>query len=281
MKENFNKIDFTNKTVVITGAGGVICATMARAFAKCGGKVAALDLNYEAVARLADEISSQGGICRGYRANVLDAEELSGVREKICTELGGCDVLINGAGGNNPRATTDNEYHHTSHQSDKTFFELNVDGMDFVFKLNFHGTFIPTQVFAKDMVKKGKGCILNISSMNAYTPLTKIPAYSSAKAGISNFTKWLATYFAGSGIRCNAIAPGFLISEQNRSLLFNSDNTPTKRSEKILSATPMNRFIDADELIGGTLFLCNDALASGITGVVLPIDAGFSSYSGV
>lgn len=188
---------------------------------------------------------------------------------------------MNKNGGNNPKATTDNEYQHEAKEGGKTFFDLDASGVDFVFKLNFQGTLLPTQVFAKDMVEKKSGCILNISSMNAYTPLTKIPAYSAAKAGISNFTQWLATHFAGTGIRCNAIAPGFLVSAQNKVLLFNEDGTPTARSAKILNGTPMNRFADASELLGATLFLCDDRSASAVTGVVLPIDCGFAAYSGV
>jgi len=189
--------------------------------------------------------------------------------------------LVNGAGGNNPKATTDNEYQHEAQTGKKSFFDLDKEGVDFVFKLNFQGTLIPTQVFAKDMVEKKRGNILNISSMNAYIPLTKIPAYSAAKAGISNFTQWLATHFAGSGIRCNAIAPGFLVSAQNKALLFDEEGKPTARSKKILGGTPMERFVDASELLGATLFLCDDRSASAITGVVLPVDGGFSAYSGV
>lgn len=274
-------IDFSNKVVVVTGAGGLICGAMARAFAQCGAKVAALDLNEEAVKKLADELTQEGFVCKGYKANVLDTENLKQVHEAVVADLGACDILVNGAGGNNPRATTDNEYQHEAKEGGKSFFDLEANGVDFVFKLNFQGTLLPTQVFAKDMVSKNKGCILNISSMNAYTPLTKIPAYSAAKAGISNFTQWLATHFAGTGIRCNAIAPGFLVSAQNKALLFNEDGTPTARSSKILKGTPMNRFVDADELLGATLFLCDDNSASAITGVVLPIDCGFAAYSGV
>ena len=274
-------IDFSGKVVVVTGAGGLICGAMAKAFAVSGAKVAALDLNEEAVKKLADELKAEGYICEGYKANVLDAEELEKVHELVLRDLGKCDILVNGAGGNNPRATTDNEYQHEAKEGGKTFFDLDASGVDFVFKLNFQGTLIPTQVFAKDMVGNKKGCILNISSMNAYTPLTKIPAYSAAKAGISNFTQWLATHFAGTGIRCNAIAPGFLVSAQNRALLFNEDGTPTARSAKILKGTPMDRFVDADELLGATLFLCDERSASAITGVVLPIDCGFAAYSGV
>ena len=274
-------IDYSGKVVVVTGAGGLICGAMARAFAQSGAKVAALDLNEEAVKKLADELKAEGFVCEGYKANVLDPEALEVVHQAVLADLGKCDVLVNGAGGNNPRATTDNEYQHEAKEGGKSFFDLQIDGVDFVFKLNFQGTLIPTQVFAKDMVENKKGVILNVSSMNAYTPLTKIPAYSAAKAGISNFTQWLATHFAGTGIRCNAIAPGFLVSAQNYKLLFNEDGTPTARSAKILKGTPMDRFVDAEELLGATLFLCDDRSASALTGVVLPIDCGFAAYSGV
>ena len=274
-------IDYTGKVVVITGAGGLICGAMARAFAQSGAKVAALDINEEAVKKLAEELKSEGFVCEGYKANVLDPEALEEVHTAVIRDLGECDILVNGAGGNNPRATTDNEYQHEAKEGGKSFFDLQADGVDFVFKLNFQGTLLPTQTFAKDMVKKKAGCILNISSMNAYTPLTKIPAYSAAKSAVSNFTQWLATHFAGTGIRCNAIAPGFLVSAQNYRLLFNEDGTPTARSAKILNGTPMGRFVDATELLGGTLFLCDDKSASAISGVVLPIDCGFAAYSGV
>ena len=273
--------DFTGKVVVITGAGGVLCGNMARAYARAGAKVAALDLNEEAVKKLAEEMKAEGPICLGYKANVLEPESLEAVHQQVLSDLGCCDILINGAGGNNPRATTDNEYQHEAKEGQKTFFDLDAAGVDFVFKLNFQGTLIPTQVFAKDMVARKQGCILNISSMNAYTPLTKIPAYSGAKAAVSNFTQWLATHFAGTGIRANAIAPGFLVSNQNRALLFNPDGTPTPRTAKILAGTPMDRFVDAGELLGGVFFLTDDKAASAITGVVLPIDAGFAAYSGV
>ena len=274
-------IDFTGKVVVVTGAGGVLCGTMAKAFAQAGAKVAALDLNEDAVKKLAEECKAEGFICEGYKANVLEPEALEAVHAQVLKDLGSCDILVNGAGGNNPRATTDNEYQHEAKEGQKTFFDLDAGGVDFVFKLNFQGTLLPTQAFAKDMVEKKSGCILNISSMNAYIPLTKIPAYSGAKAAISNFTQWLATHFAGTGIRCNAIAPGFLVSNQNRALLFNEDGTPTARSEKILNGTPTRRFVDSEELLGGVFFLCDDRAASAITGVVLPIDAGFAAYSGV
>ena len=237
--------DFTGKVVVVTGAGGVLCGDMARAYAQAGAKVAALDLNEEAVQKLAAEVTAEGFIMKGYKANVLEMEALEAVHQQILADLGPCDILVNGAGGNNPRATCDNEYHHEAAEGMKTFFDLDQSGIDFLFKLNFQGTLLPTQVFAKDMVEKKSGNILNISSMNAYIPLTKIPAYSGAKAAISNFTQWLATHFAGSGIRCNAIAPGFIVSAQNKSLLFNEDGTPKPRTGKILNGTPMGRFVDS------------------------------------
>lgn len=274
-------VDFSGKVVVITGAGGILCGTMAKAFAQAGAKVAALDLNEESVKKLAEEIKKEGYICEGYSANVLELPALESVHKRIREDLGPCDILINGAGGNNPRATTDNEYHHEAKQGQKTFFDLDPDGVDFVFQLNFQGTLLPSQVFAWDMVEKKSGSILNVSSMNAYIPLTKIPAYSAAKAAVSNFTQWLATHFAGTGIRCNAIAPGFLVSNQNRSLLFQEDGTPTARSKKILSGTPMGRYVESEELLGSVFFLSCEEAASAITGVVLPIDAGFSAYSGV
>ena len=273
-------IDFTGKVVVITGAGGGICSTMARAFAQAGAKVAALNRSGDKVEKLAAELKSEGFICEGYAVNVMDKAALEETRQKVLSDLGPCDILINGAGGNHPSATTDNEYHHEAWDGCKSFFDLSSDGVDSVFRLNFQGTLLPTQVFAQDMIGRG-GCILNISSMNAYIPLTKIPAYSGAKAAISNFTQWLATHFAGSGIRCNAIAPGFLSTAQNRALLFNEDGTPTARTAKILNGTPMHRFVENEELLGATFFLCDDRSASAITGVVLPVDAGFAAYSGV
>ena len=233
--------DFTGKVVVVTGAGGLICGAMARAFAQSGAKVAALDLNEEAVKKLAAELTAEGFTCIGYKANVLDPEALEELHQAVLRDLGPCDILVNGAGGNNPRATTDNEYQHEAKEGGKSFFDLEASGVDFVFKLNFQGTLLPTQAFAKDMVEKKGGCILNISSMNAYTPLTKIPAYSGAKAGISNFTAFMATECAkkfGEGIRVNAIAPGFFVTEQNRSLLTNPDGTYTQRGQDVIRQTP-------------------------------------------
>ena len=276
-------VDFTGKVVVVTGAGGVLCGDMAKAFAQAGAKVAALDLNEDAVKALAEECKAQGWVCEGYKANVLEPEALEAVHAQVLRDLGPCDILINGAGGNNPRATTDKEYFEAGDidADTKSFFDLDASGVEFVFNLNFLGSLIPTQAFARQMIGK-EGCnIINISSMNAFTPLTKIPAYSGAKAAISNFTQWLAVHFSKVGIRVNALAPGFFSTKQNAKLLWNDDGTPTARTGKILAATPMGRFGESEELDGGLLFLLNNEAASFITGVVLPIDGGFSAYSGV
>ena len=275
--------DLNGKVAVVTGAGGVLCSMMAHALATAGAKVALLDLNEEAAQAYADEIVKEGYVAKGYKANVLDKESLKEAHDKILADFGTCDILINGAGGNNPRATTDKEYFEAGDidADTKSFFDLEQSGVEFVFNLNFIGTLLPTQEFAKDMVEK-EGCnIINISSMNAYTPLTKIPAYSGAKAAISNFTQWLAVHFAGTGIRVNAIAPGFFVTKQNEKLLYNEDGTPTARTGKILAATPMKRFGAAEELLGSLLFLVNNDAAGFITGVVIPIDGGFSAYSRV
>lgn len=272
-----------NKVVVITGAGGVICSTLAKAIAACGAKVAVLDLNLEAANKVAQEIRDEGGVAYGYSANVLEVDSLKLCHEQVLKDLGKCDILINGAGGNHPKASTDKEYYEPGdlNKDVKSFFKLDPAGVGFVFNLNFLGSLLPTQEFAQDMVDRAGCSVLNISSMNAYTPLTKIPAYSGAKAAISNFTQWLAVHFSKVGIRVNAIAPGFFSTKQNAQLLWNSDGTPTARTGKILAATPMGRFGEVDELIGATLFLLSDKAAGFITGVVLPIDGGFSSYSGV
>lgn len=277
-----NVFDFTNKVVVVTGAGGVICGKLAKAFAAQGAKVALLDLNQEAAQKFADEITEDGGVAKAYKANVLDKEALEAVREVVNAELGTVDVLVNGAGGNNPRATTDNEFHEEGLSEDtKTFFDLDKAGIEFVFNLNYLGTLLPTQVFAQDMVGKEGANIINISSMNAFTPLTKIPAYSGAKAAVSNFTQWLAVHFSKVGIRCNAIAPGFLVTAQNKGLLFDAEGNPTARAHKILTNTPMGRFGEAEELVGGVFFLADSTVSSFVNGVVLPIDGGFAAYSGV
>ena len=274
-------LNLEGKVVVITGAGGIICGGIAKALAPSKAKIAILDLNIEAAQKVADEVNSIGGIAKAYKANVLEKESLEDVKKAINQDLGSVDILINGAGGNNPRATTSNETHELGKEYEKDFFALDESGVRFVFDLNFLGTFIPTQVFAKDMLGK-KGCsILNISSMNAFTPLTKIPAYSAAKAGISNFTEWLAVHFAPSGIRVNAIAPGFFVTNQNRGLLFDAQGNPTPRTEKILAATPMKRFGEIDEIMGAVKLLLSEENASFITGTVIPIDGGFNAYSGV
>lgn len=276
-------VDLNNKVAVVTGAGGVLCSMFAKALASCGAKVALLDLNEEAADVFAKEIIKEGGLAKAYKANVLEKENLEAVHEAILKDFGPCDILINGAGGNNPRATTDNEYFQLEdlNKETKTFFDLDDSGVSFVFNLNFLGTLLPTQVFAKDMLGR-EGCnIINISSMNAFTPLTKIPAYSGAKAAISNFTQWLAVHFSKTGIRVNAIAPGFFATAQNKALLFNEDGSPTARTGKILAATPMGRFGESEELVGPLLFLLNNDASSFVTGVVLPVDGGFSAYSGV
>ena len=282
MMKNVLNTDLTGKVCVVTGAGGAICGMFAKTLARAGGKVAVLDLNEQAAQQVADEINAEGGIAKAYKANVLEKENLEAVHQQVLADLGPCDVLINGAGGNNPRATTDNEFHFEAKDIEgcKTFFDLDKSGVEFVFALNWLGTLLPTQVFAVDMIDRD-GNILNIASMNAYTPLTKIPAYSGAKAAIVNFTEWLATYFAKSGIRVNSIAPGFFVGNQNRRLLFNEDGTPTARTAKILAGTPMGRFGELNELEGAVLFLLNNAAAGFITGVCIPIDGGYAAYSGV
>ena len=281
--KNVINTDLSGKVAVVTGAGGVLCSNFSKVLANAGAKVALLDINFDAADAVAKEIASEGGIAKAYKCNVLDKADCLSVAEAVKNDLGSCDILINGAGGNNPRATTDKEYYEAGDldADTKSFFDLEADGVSFVFNLNFLGTLIPTQAFAPQMMGK-EGCnILNISSMNAFTPLTKIPAYSGAKAAISNFTQWLAVHFSKVGIRVNAIAPGFFVTKQNQKLLFNEDGTPTPRTGKILAATPMGRFGKAEELSGALLFLLNNDAASFITGVVLPIDGGFSAYSGV
>ncbi len=274
--------DLKNKVAVITGAGGVLCSMMAKALASAGAKVALLDRSDKAQ-QFADEIKAEGGTAKRYYADVLKKETLAACHAEILKDFGKCDILINGAGGNNPAATTDKEYFELGDldAETKSFFDLTEEGVSSVFNLNFLGTLLPTQEFAKDMVGR-KGCsVLNISSMNAFTPLTKIPAYSGAKAAISNFTQWLAVHFSKVGVRVNAIAPGFFSTAQNKKLLWNDDGTPTVRTGKIFAATPMGRFGETEELFGSVLFLLSEEAAGFITGVVLPIDGGFSAYSGV
>ncbi len=276
-------IDLNGKTAVVTGAGGVLCGMFAKALASSGAKVALLDLNPEAAAKVADEISADGGTAIAYTCNVLEKDSLEECHKAVLADLGPCDILINGAGGNNPKASTDKEYYEPGDIDADTisFFDLDQSGVEFVFRLNFIGALLPTQVFAVDMVER-PGCnILNVSSMNAYTPLTKIPAYSGAKAAISNFTEWLAVHFCKAGIRVNGIAPGFFSTSQNATLLWNEDGSPTERTGKILAATPMGRFGVPEDLLGALLFLLDNDAAGFITGVVIPVDGGFSAYAGV
>ena len=270
-------VDLKNKVVAITGAGGVICAEFARALATCGAKVALLDINEPAAKAVADEI---GANALAVKCNCLDKADIQKAKETVNARWGKVNFLINGAGGNNPRATTDNEYMTPDLSGAKDFFALDESGLKFVFDLNITSAFLVTQVFAADMLATG-GNIINISSMNAYRPLTKIPAYSAAKAGISNFTQWLAVHFAPCNIRCNAIAPGFFVTNQNRNLLYNADGTPTARTGKILAATPMNKFGEISDLTGALLWLADDRASGFVTGTVIPVDGGFSAYSGV
>ena len=275
-------VDLTGKVAVVTGAGGVICSVMAEALAACGAKVAMLDLNEEAAQKNADGIVAQGFMAKGYKCNVLEKESIEAARAAIAADFGACDILVNGAGGNNPRATTDDEYFKPEDMGQmKTFFDLDPNGVSFVFSLNYMGTLLPTQIFAKDMINKKGANIINIASMNAYTPLTKIPAYSGAKAAIVNFTEWLAVHFSKVGVRCNAIAPGFLATAQNHALLFNEDGTPTPRTGKILAGTPMERFGEPEELIGALLFLASEEASGFVNGVCIPVDGAFAAYSGV
>ncbi len=272
----FNVV-LNDKVAVITGAGGIICGEFAKALAQCGAKVALLDINYDAAKKNADEI---GANALAVKCNCLDKQSITDAYEQVIAAFGKVDLLINGAGGNNPKATTDNETMAPDLTGAKDFFALDESGLKFVFDLNITSAFLVTQVFAKAMVHTG-GNIINISSMNAFRPLTKIPAYSAAKAGVSNFTQWLAVHFAPCGIRCNAIAPGFFVTNQNRGLLFNADGTPTARTGKILAATPMKKFGEISDLIGCLLWLADDKASGFVTGTVIPVDGGFSAYSGV
>ncbi len=283
MKPNVLSTDLSGKVAVVTGAGGVLCSYFSLVLARAGAKVALLDLDLNAAEKYAEEIRQEGGKAEAYACDVLDRKQCQAAAEAVLRDLGPCDILINGAGGNNPKATTDKEYYEPGDVDAevKSFFDLDPDGVGFVFNLNFLGTLLPTQAFAKQMLDREGCCIVNVSSMNAFTPLTKIPAYSGAKAAVSNFTQWLAVHFSKEGIRVNALAPGFFSTKQNAKLLWNEDGTPTARTGKILAATPMGRFGEPEELAGGLLFLADEKAAGFITGVVLPIDGGFAAYSGV
>lgn len=275
--------EFKDKVVVITGGGGVLCGAMANALAAEGAKVAVLDLKLDIAQNVAAKINDKGGVAIGVEANVLKKDVLEQARDQVVAELGTCDILINGAGGNHPKGTTTNPFYEEGDIDNKdliSFFDLDPEGVQFVFNLNFIGTLLPTQVFAQDMTGKAGCSIVNISSMNAFTPLTKIPAYSGAKAAVSNFTQWLAVHFAKSGIRVNALAPGFFITEQNRRLLTNVDDSLTERGAQVIDHTPMGRFGSPEDLLGALKWLCS-VESSFVTGIVVPVDGGFSAFSGV
>jgi len=275
-----------SRVAVVTGGGGVLCSGFAKDLAAQGVKVAVLDLRLEAAQKVADEITAAGGTALAVACNVLEAASLEAAKAEINEKLGICDILINGAGGNSPLGTTTKDTLELSDLAEKaegvkTFFDLDPKGIEFVFNLNFLGTLLTTQTFAKEMVGRENVCIINISSMNSYRPLTRIPAYSAAKAAVSNFTQFMAVHFADVGIRVNAIAPGFFATIQNQKLLFNEDGTLTARSDKIISHTPLRRFGKTEDLTGALLFLCDESYSKFITGVVLPVDGGFSAFSGV
>ena len=284
------KVDLSKEVAVVTGGGGVLCSGFAEALAECGAKVAVCDLRIEGAQAVADKINAAGGTAIAVAMNVLDKQSIMDAQSLIHEKLGAVTLLLNGAGGNNPKGTTDREYctpediaeleKNGTIEGVKTFFDLDPDGISFVFNLNFLGTLLPTQVFAREMAKTG-GTVINVSSMNAFCPLTKIPAYSGAKAAVSNFTQWLAVHFAPVGIRGNAIAPGFFCTNQNRALLFNEDGSLSARSAKILNNTPMNRFGEVEDLTGTLLWLADKKASAFVTGVVVPVDGGFAAYSGV
>lgn len=274
------------RVAVVTGGGGVLCGDFAKALAHQGVKVAVLDLNEAAAQKVADEITAAGGEAIAVPCNVLEPESMEAARKIVNERLGTCDILLNGAGGNNPKGTTTKETLEAvdlveKDENVKTFFDLDPQGISFVFNLNFLGTLIPTQVFARDMAAKDNTCIVMVTSMNAFRPLTKIPAYSAAKAAVKNFTEFMAVHFAEVGIRVNSIAPGFFSTNQNKTLLWNEDGTPTARTGKILAATPMKRFGEPEELEGALLFLCDESYSSFITGTTIAVDGGFNAYSGV
>ncbi len=282
MEPRFTELD--DKVVVVTGGGGVLCSTLAEALARQGAKLAILDLNLDAAEAVAAKITEKGGKAIGFRANVLEKDSLQLAHREINKKLGPCDILINGAGGNHPKGTTSRthlfEEDLEAGKELKTFFDLDYDSIQFVFNLNFLGTLLPTQIFAKDMIGRKECSVINISSMNAFTPLTKIPAYSGAKAAVSNFTQWLAVHFSKVNIRVNALAPGFFLTEQNRNLLTDENGELTERGNIIIDHTPMGRFGEPEDLEGTLLWLCSNG-SKFVTGIVIPVDGGFSSFSGV
>ena len=281
----FKHENLKGRVAVVTGGGGVLCGGFAKDLARQGVKVAVLDLRLEAAQQIADEIKAEGFEAIGVACNVLEKESLEAARAEINEKIGTCDILINGAGGNHPSGNTTKEKFQAGDleatDDIKTFFDLDPKGIEFVFNLNFLGTLLTTQVFAKDMVGKENATIINISSMNSYKPLTKIPAYSAAKAAISNFTQFMAVHFSEVGLRVNAIAPGFFSTNQNKALLYNEDGSFTPRSEKIIGHTPLGRFGVPEDLTGALLFLSDETYSKFVTGVIIPVDGGFSAYSGV
>jgi len=280
------KIDLDGKVVLVTGGGGVLCGCMARALAECGARVAIADLRKDAADAVAAAIGGAGGTAMGVACNVLERDSLEAAEREVRAAYGPVDILVNGAGGNHPKGTTSREFLEkadleASAADVVTFYDLDPDGISFVFNLNVLGTLLPTQVFTRAMAERGTGVVINISSMNAFTPLTKIPAYSAAKAAVSNITQWLAVHFSKVGVRVNAIAPGFFLTDQNRALLVNEDGTTTARGGKIIGQTPLGRYGDPSDLVGALLWLVSDEAAGFVTGTVIPIDGGFSAYSGV
>lgn len=288
MKVPFN-INLSGKTAIVTGGSGTLCSAMAYGLAVSGAKVAIIGRNIEKLASVSEKLTknaldeyNKGVTIKGYSCNVINKDELTAAYETIKNELGSCDILINGAGGNQPGAITSIEMlKKDKEDSDYSFWNLDEDRIRDVMDLNYMGTLLPIQVFTKDMVEKRSGSIINIASVTSILPLTKVMAYGNAKSAILNLTQWLAVHFGESGIRCNAIAPRFYAAEQNHDLLFNADGTYTDRARKIITGTPMGRFGNPEELIGAALFLASDETAGFVNGIVLPVDGGYSAYSGV
>ncbi|MEN3202831.1 MAG: SDR family oxidoreductase [Atribacterota bacterium] len=274
--------NFTGKVAVVTGGGGVLCSIFSRALASYGAKVAVLDLNFEAAQRVAEDIRTNGGEALAVQCDVLSRESVLKAAERVQEVFGEWDILINGAGGNHPRGTLSREFFEPGDLEQKeTFFDLDLEGFRFVFDLNLLGTIIPTQVFGREMARRGKGVIITIASMAAFRALTRVPAYAAAKAAVANFTQWLAVYLGKSGVRVNAIAPGFFLTQQNYRLLVAEDGSFTPRAQKILAHTPMGRLGEPQELIGTLLWLCDDEASGFVTGAIIPVDGGFLAYAGV
>ena len=288
MKVPFN-INLSGKTAIVTGGSGTLCSAMAYGLAVSGANVAIIGRNIEKLASVSEKLTknaldeyNKDVTIKGYSCNVINKDELTAAYETIQNELGSCDILINGAGGNQPGAITSIEMlKKDKEDSDYSFWNLDEDRIRDVMDLNYMGTLLPIQVFTKDMVEKRSGSIINIASVTSILPLTKVMAYGNAKSAILNLTQWLAVHFGESGIRCNAIAPGFYAAEQNHDLLFNADGTYTDRARKIITGTPIGRFGNPEELIGAALFLASDETAGFVNGIVLPVDGGYSAYSGV